>query len=494
MKTLQEELNRNKELMGLIVEQAGPLIRWLTKYLSREASELASKRISKLLTNTTTKTLDNIIDVTIRNTKNINGVDYLMSSTGNKIDIRKISYLVDLTTRGLKHPDDWIKYLPRFTADGTGYRHIMKQEMEALYKASQKGVSSSEKVVVTQKILLDGESMYGAKGGIWNRKVGDVAGDNHTHRMNTAKIQNKSTELEKLNSNNLKINEGELSVSGTFEGGGFRTIVGKGKNNKDIRGTAGNKEKMFFDEYTLQNGDVVYSLINPQHRVLNRPGYYSVNLTYKKGTAVTLNDVKNLLTKKMNDITNTIIGGTEKIIKTTATNIPTKLLGKVEKWVTYGTPTPNMFSGWKFHIFGETIEDAAIILERIEPILKKWGLHGKIGNETMISKYLSQNPTAPTIQQGKLSTIYLNPNIMRAGMVDDLVDDIMRGLGDYKKTGKISGDKSVNGTLHYRYELAKPIDVTQGIPRSTYESMYVPNRGAYNIEGNPDLFDMSKLQ
>ena len=78
MKTLQEELNRNKELMGLIVEQAGPLIRWLTKYLSREASELASKRISKLLTNTTTKTLDNIIDVTIRNTKNINGVDYLL--------------------------------------------------------------------------------------------------------------------------------------------------------------------------------------------------------------------------------------------------------------------------------------------------------------------------------------------------------------------------------------------------------------------------------
>ena len=48
MKTLQEELNRNKQLMGLIVEQAGPLARWLTKYLSKEASELASKRISKL--------------------------------------------------------------------------------------------------------------------------------------------------------------------------------------------------------------------------------------------------------------------------------------------------------------------------------------------------------------------------------------------------------------------------------------------------------------
>ena len=405
-----------------------------------------------------------------------------------------LARMIDLTSKGKLSPHLWVNRLPRYTADGSPYRYIMKQEMETLYKASKKVVTPLEKVVVTQKILLDGESMYGAKGGIWNRKVGNIAGDNHTHRMNTAKIQSKSTELQKLNSNNPKINEGELSVSGTFEGSGYNTIVGKVKNNKDIRGAAHNKENMFFHEYTLQNGDVVYSLTNPQHRVLNRPGYYSVNLTYKKGTEVTLNDVKNLLSKKMNDITTTIIGGTEKIIKTTATNIPTKLLGKVERWVTYGTSTPNMFSGWKFHIFGETIEDAAIILERIEPILKKWGLHGKIGNETMISKYLSQTPTAPTKQSGKISTIYINPNIMQAGMVDDLVDDIMRGLGDYKKTGKIYGDKSVNGTLHYRYEFSKPIDVTEGVPRSTYDNMYVPNRGAYNIPGNPDLFDVSKLQ
>ena len=419
----------------------------------------------------------------------------LISSNGNKVNLKSISSLIDLTTQGIKNPDEWVKYLPRFTADGSPYRAIMKQEMEALYKATKKVGVSSEKVIVTKKILADGESQYGAKGGIWGRTKGNVKGDKYTHRMNTSKIQSKSTELEKLNSPNPKINEGELSVSGTFEGSGYKTIVGKVKNNKDIRGTAANKENMFFEEYTLQNGDVVYTLVNPQHSVLNRPGYYSVNITYKKGSGVKLNDVKNLLTEKMNDITTTIIGGTEKIIKTiSTTNIPTKLLGKVEKWVNYGASTPSMFSGWKFHVFGETLEDAAIIMGRLEPVLQKWGLHAKVGNETMVSKYLGKNPTAATKQTGKISTIYINPNVMQSGMVDDLVGDIMRGLGDYKKTGKIYGDKSVNGTLHYRYEYSKPIDVTQGVPESTMNQLYTPNRGVYNIDGNPDLFDLSKLQ
>ena len=318
MKTLQEELNRNRELMGVIVEQAAQLVRWFTKYLGREASEAMSKRISGLLTKRSTKTLADIADITIRNIKNIDGVDYLMSASGNKIDMKSISRLVDLTSQGLKNPDEWIKYLPRFTEDGSPYRHIMKQEMEALYKAA---IASVEKSIT----------------------------------------------------------------------------------------------------------------------------------------------------------------------------IPTKLLGKVEQWVNIG-PRPTMFSGWKFHVFGETLEDAAIILERLEPVLKKWGLHFKVGNETMISKYLGKNPTAPSNQIGKISTIYINPNIIRAGMADDLADDIMRGLGDYNKTGKIYGDKSINGTLHYRYEYSKPIDVTQGVPESTMNQLYKTNRGIYNIQGNPDLFDVGKLQ
>tara|TARA_R110002020_G_scaffold10979_4_gene41946 strand:+ start:532 stop:1485 length:954 start_codon:yes stop_codon:yes gene_type:complete len=317
MKTLQEELNRNRELMGVIVEQAAQLARWFTKYLGREASEAMSKRISGLLTKRSTKTLADIADITIRNIKNIDGVDYLMSASGNKIDMKSISRLVDLTSQGLKNPDEWIKYLPRFTEDGSPYRHIMKQEMEALYKAA---IASVEKSIT----------------------------------------------------------------------------------------------------------------------------------------------------------------------------IPTKLLGQTPKWVPYGVPRNDikMFSGWKFHIFGETIEDAALIFERLDPILKKWGLLGKVGNEGAIKEWIG--PALGAKQSGKFSTIYLNPNIIRAGMVDDLVDDIMRGLGDYKKTGKIYGDKSINGTLHYRYEFSKPIDVTQGVPEG--HNLYVVNRGIYNIQGNPDLFDVGKLQ
>ena len=304
-------------LERLIIEQA-ILVKLFTKYLSREASEALSKRLSKLLSKSSLKVIDNLATITERNIQKIDGIDYLMSYTGSKLDMKTISYFIDLTAKGKIVPDEWLKYLPRATKDGSPYRQVMKQEMDNLYKAA-------------------------------------------------------ITSLEKI------------------------------------------------------------------------------------------------------------------------TTIPTKLLGKTPKWVRYGVPRQDikMFSGWKFHIFGETIEDAALIFERLDPILKKWGVHGKVGNEATINKWLSPTPTAGGNQSGKFSTIYLNPNIIRAGMVDDLADDIMRGLGDYNKTGKIYGDKSINGTLHYRYEFSKPIDVTQGVPNT---DLYVPNRGIYNIDGNPDLFDINKAQ
>ena len=180
-------------------------------------------------------------------------------------------------------------------------------------KEPEKEVVVPEKEVV--EILLNKKD--GVFAGIWNRggfSASNKAGDKDAHSANTRKVQEKSEELQKLESNNPKVNEGEFSVSGTFEGTGYTTIVGKEKNNKDARGEAINKEKMSFSEYTLENGDVVYSLINGKHRVRNREGYYAVNLTYKKGTEVKLNDVKNLLTTKMNDIT-TIITGVKSTVK-----------------------------------------------------------------------------------------------------------------------------------------------------------------------------------
>jgi len=181
-------------------------------------------------------------------------------------------------------------------------------------KEPEKEVVVPEKEVV--EILLNKKD--GVFAGIWNRggfSASNKAGDKDAHSANTRKVQEKSEELQKLESNNPKVNEGEFSVSGTFEGSGYRAIVGKERGElSDIREKASQTEKMFFNEQTLENGDVVYSLINGKHRVRNREGYYAVNLTYKKGTEVKLNDVKNLLTTKMNDIT-TIITGVKSTVK-----------------------------------------------------------------------------------------------------------------------------------------------------------------------------------
>ena len=158
-------------------------------------------------------------------------------------------------------------------------------------------------------------------------------------------------------------------------------------------------------------------------------------------------------------------------------------------WQGIGLTKTKKLSGWKFHIYGETAEDAAILADRLDPILKKWGLHGKVLTEGI----LLQN-TRKTNQWGKAGTIYITPEIIKAGMAQDLTDDVVRALGDYKKSGEIYGDKSINGTLHYRYEFKSPFDVTEGVLWDDVHANYRGNDGLYNINGNPDLFEVNVLQ
>jgi len=229
-----------------------------------------------------TRTILKEIKKDIADGLSINSSSY---NTGQKRGIRE-AYEMMLESKA--EPKAEVKTKEQKIAEALeGAKEVLKPEPKAEPK-------TETKVEETKEILLDGTK------DIWETKDG--------YTGNTNKIKKKSKELEKLESNNPEVNKGELSVSGTFQGG-YQTIVGKEKNNKDVRGEGINRDKMTFTEYTLKNGDVVYSLANGKHKdPLGRRGYYSVNLTYKKGTKVKLNDVKNLLTEKMNNITTTITG------------------------------------------------------------------------------------------------------------------------------------------------------------------------------------------
>ena len=133
------------------------------------------------------------------------------------------------------------------------------------------------------------------------------------------KIKNIS-DIENIESNNPEVKKGKVSVSGQFSEG-YQTIVGDSKSNKDRRTPVTKKSKvkdgirieedvdLVFDEYTLDDGSKVFSLVNPNHRdSAGRAAVYGVNLTYDVNSPVTLSDVRNTLIQKMNKITSEITG------------------------------------------------------------------------------------------------------------------------------------------------------------------------------------------
>ena len=178
----------------------------------------------------------------------------------------------------------------------------------------------------------------------------------------------------------------------------------------------------------------------------------------------------------------------KKSTQKTTIEIPPLLRGTQKSWVTFGKNRTGNMSGWKVHIFGDTVEDTAIIVNRVDPVLQKWGVHGKVANDLM-TQSINQG-----IQKGKASTLYITPEIIKNGQAKQFVQEVKTALGNYNKTGKIYGDKSIDGTLHYRYELSSPVDVTTGVSMGEYRNLYKANDGNFNIKGNPDLFDVSKAQ
>jgi hypothetical protein len=153
------------------------------------------------------------------------------------------------------------------------------------------------------------------------------------------------------------------------------------------------------------------------------------------------------------------------------------------KWRPFGKD-PDTMSGWKFHIYGEDLYDSVDLFERLEPLSNRWGFHAKVG------VLVDFKPSS--VQWGKGGvTIYIPPQVIKDNRTNDLLSDIESALGGYKKGGKISGDKQITPSIHYRYELSEPINTSVGIDDSKYRVLYNSNSGGpYKPDNVPDLFEV----
>jgi len=99
-----------------------------------------------------------------------------------------------------------------------------------------------------------------------------------------------------------------------------------------------------------------------------------------------------------------------------------------DSWFTFGTPThwPN-HSGWKFHVFGETLEDSAFLIERLTPITKKYGAHAKVGGIEQIYNLNVFKPGGN--QHGKQgATIYIPKSVIDKNQQGAMLSDIKSAI------------------------------------------------------------------
>ena len=163
-------------------------------------------------------------------------------------------------------------------------------------------------------------------------------------------------------------------------------------------------------------------------------------------------------------------------------------LTKLQQWHYINTNVDSFpISGWKIHVFGDTLDDSVKVGNTLEPILKKFGITMKIATNILIKTAIgipSHN------QYGKVATIYLGAKIFSEEKISDFVDCLQKALSEsgYTKSGKIHGDKSIDGILHYRYELKEYVDPKIGVSsHHRYMALYEGNRGNFNIPDNPDI-------
>lgn len=161
---------------------------------------------------------------------------------------------------------------------------------------------------------------------------------------------------------------------------------------------------------------------------------------------------------------------------------------KDKAWRQFG-PEPTRMSGWKFHVYGEDLYDSAYIFQQLEPVVNNWNATAKVG--------VNVNFQPGSVQFGKKgATIYIPPNVIKNGQVEQMLGDIKSAMFGYKKKGTISGDKSLTDNITYRYELNDEIPAAEGINMDQYRQMYQANEegATYKPENVTDLFDIKPVK
>jgi hypothetical protein len=161
-------------------------------------------------------------------------------------------------------------------------------------------------------------------------------------------------------------------------------------------------------------------------------------------------------------------------------------------WFGFGPPVnfPN-HSGWKFHIFGENLADSAFLIDKLEPIAKKYGANSKVGGPNQMVEPTMQVGGNQYGKQGV--TMYIPQSVIDAGKHKEMlvsIQNAIKGYGEhpFTKGGTIIGDKEITPQIHYRYELTGPIP-PGGLNDKLYDILYNTNKGGtYKPDDVEEIF------
>jgi hypothetical protein len=159
-------------------------------------------------------------------------------------------------------------------------------------------------------------------------------------------------------------------------------------------------------------------------------------------------------------------------------------------WKSFGSLGYSDMSGWKFHIYGTTLEDSGYLLDKLGSVVSKWGGLGKVGGVHQVnSKVFHQGG----LQEGKQgATIYIPKHVIDTNKQNEMLNDIRSSLSNYRnRGGKIRGDKEITPQIHYRYELVEALPAGGIKDSGDYRRLYNKNSGGpYKPGGVMDIFNM----
>ncbi len=272
--------------------------------------------------------------------------------------------------------------------------------------------------------------------------------------------------------------------------------------------------EMFFKNLGIDNTDGIIEYFISQYRKIqllltkSLADKYDINMivNHYKGFGFTKNNIQDMidLIYPYNKNIRNLLRGVEDI----PINVQSYFLNKSDDellsilkskgiiqpkgWFGFG-PSVNFpnHSGWKFHIFGENLADSAFLIDKLEPIAKKYGAHSKVGGPNQMVEPTMQVGGNQYGKQGV--TMYIPQSVIDAGKHKEMlvsIQNAIKGYGEhpFTKGGTIIGDKEITPQIHYRYELTGPIP-PGGLNDKLYDILYNTNKGGtYKPDDVEEIF------